>query len=40
MWRTDVMNRKGTIALGEGWVHGEKHDLRLILNPDSMALVS
>jgi hypothetical protein len=27
VWQSDVMNRKGTIALGEGWVHGDKHDL-------------
>jgi hypothetical protein len=27
MWRSDVMNRKGTIAVGVGWVHGEKHDV-------------
>lgn len=27
LWQSDVMNRKGTIALGTGWVHGEKHDL-------------
>lgn len=26
-WRADVLNRKGTIALGTGWVHGEKHNL-------------
>jgi len=28
-WRADVLNRKGTIALGTGWVHGEKHDLSI-----------
>jgi hypothetical protein len=27
LWQSDVMNRKGTIALGVGWVHKEKHDL-------------
>jgi hypothetical protein len=27
LWQSDVMNRKGTIALGTGWVHKEKHDL-------------
>jgi hypothetical protein len=27
LWHSDVMNRKGTIALGTGWVHAEKHDL-------------
>jgi hypothetical protein len=27
LWQSDAMNRKGTIALGSGWVHGEKHDL-------------
>lgn len=26
-WQSDTMNRKGTIALGTGWVHKEKHDL-------------
>lgn len=26
-WRSDVLNRKGTIALGFGWVHEEKHEL-------------
>lgn len=26
-YRADVLNRKATIALGQGWVHGEKHDL-------------
>lgn len=26
-WRADTLNRKGTIALGVGWVHLEKHDL-------------
>jgi hypothetical protein len=23
-WRADVLNRKATIAVGSGWVHGEK----------------
>jgi len=27
LWHSDVMNRKGTIALGGGWVHGSQHDL-------------
>jgi hypothetical protein len=27
LWRSDVMNRKGTIALGVGWAHTEKHDV-------------
>lgn len=31
VWRADVMNRKGTIALGAGWVHGEKQDLTALL---------
>jgi len=31
-WRADVLNRKGTIAVGSGWVHGERHDLETILN--------
>lgn len=31
-WRADVLNRKGTIAVGTGWVHGEKHDLGAVLN--------
>lgn len=30
LWRADVLNRKGTIALGTGWVHKEEHNLRLI----------
>ncbi len=30
-WRTDTMNRKATIALGQGWVHGERHDVRSLL---------
>lgn len=30
-YRADVMNRKGTIALGTGWVHLERHDLTAIL---------
>jgi hypothetical protein len=29
-WRADVLNRKGTIALGVGWVHAEKHDLNSV----------
>jgi len=29
-WQSDVMNRKGAIALGVGWVHKEKHDLTSI----------
>lgn len=31
-WRADVLNRKGTIASGVGWVHGEMHDLRSLWN--------
>jgi hypothetical protein len=27
LWQSDAMNRKGTIALGSGWAHKEKHDL-------------
>jgi hypothetical protein len=27
LWRADALNRKGTIVLGTGWVHGEKHTL-------------
>lgn len=27
-WRADTLNRKGTIALGFGWVHGEQHNLK------------
>jgi hypothetical protein len=30
LWRADVLNRKGTIALGTGWVHKEEHNLRPI----------
>lgn len=30
MWQSDALNRKGTIALGTGWAHGEKHDLTAI----------
>lgn len=26
-YQVDVMNRKGTIALGDGWCHGERHRL-------------
>ena len=29
-WRADVLNRKGTIAVGKGWVHAGKHDLSAI----------
>ncbi|MDR5733574.1 hypothetical protein QCE47_14670 [Caballeronia sp. LZ025] len=28
-WRADTLNRKGTIAVGQGWVHGEKQRLDL-----------
>lgn len=31
-WRADTLNRKGTIALGTGWVHGEQHDLHAIFD--------
>jgi hypothetical protein len=31
-WRADVLNRKGTIALGVGWVHLEQHDLNPVWN--------
>jgi hypothetical protein len=27
LWQSDVMNRKGIIALGAGWSHKEKHDV-------------
>jgi hypothetical protein len=30
VWQSDVMNRKGTIALGVGWAHAEKHDVTSI----------
>jgi hypothetical protein len=30
-YRGNVMNRKGTIALGHGWVNREKHDLTALL---------
>jgi hypothetical protein len=30
LWKSDVMNRKGTIAVGEGWVHKGDHDLKPI----------
>ncbi len=30
-YRADVLNRKATIALGQGWVHTERHDLRPLL---------
>lgn len=33
-WRTDTLNRKGTIALGKGWVHAEKHNLKPLFNPE------
>lgn len=29
-WQSDAMNRKGTIALGAGFVHGEQNDLKPI----------
>lgn len=32
-YRADVLNRKGTIALGTGWVHLELHDLTPLLRP-------
>ena len=31
-WRADTLNRKGTIALGTGWVHGEMHNLKIIFD--------
>ncbi len=31
VYRGDVLNRKATIALGKGWVHGELHRLESIL---------
>jgi hypothetical protein len=31
-WRTDTLNRKGTIALGTGWVHGEQHELKAVFD--------
>jgi len=30
-FRGDTLNRKATIALGQGWVHLELHDLRPVL---------
>ena len=30
-YKADVMNRKGTVAVQQGWVHREKHDLRPLL---------
>ena len=30
LWQSDAMNRKGTIAVGPGWVHKEKHNLKPI----------
>jgi hypothetical protein len=30
-YRGDVLNRKATIALGTGWVHGERHELDALL---------
>lgn len=30
-YRGDVLNRKATIAVGQGWVHVERHDLRQLL---------
>ena len=30
-YRGDTLNRKGTIALGEGWVHVERHQLKPII---------
>jgi len=32
-YRADVLNRKATIALGHGVVHGETHDLTALLGP-------
>jgi hypothetical protein len=34
-WRADTLNRKGTIALGTGWVHGEKHELMALFDSSS-----
>lgn len=31
-WQTDVLNRKGTVAQGFGWVHGTRHDLTALLH--------
>lgn len=31
-WQTDVLNRKGTVAQGIGWVHGTRHDLTALLH--------
>jgi hypothetical protein len=31
-WRTDVLNRKGTVAVGSGWVHGKMYDLTPIIS--------
>lgn len=30
-WRVDVLNRKGTIAMRSGWVHGNKLDLNTVI---------
>lgn len=30
-YRGDTLNRKATVALGQGWVHMERHDLRNLL---------
>lgn len=27
LWQSDAMNRKGTITIRHGWVHGDLHDL-------------
>jgi hypothetical protein len=32
-YRADVMNRKGTVAVQRGWVHGQKQDLTALLSP-------
>ncbi len=31
-YRGDVLNRKATLAIGTGWVHGEQHTLDALLN--------
>ena len=39
-WQADVMNRKGTVAVGVGMVHGKKFDLGAILGGGSSFPVS
>ncbi|KAK47813.1 hypothetical protein BG58_40945 [Caballeronia jiangsuensis] len=34
-WRVDVMNRKGTLAIGHGWVHGDEWKIDFDAPPEN-----